>query len=97
MSSLYYSGDTRTNQGTSLRRPFDARRHAQIRSDVLRQAAEDLANEQAQVERRDPLSRDTRFSRSSRDHSLKQVCAEMKVIYHICATCLTCTVQPPFP
>jgi hypothetical protein len=59
MSSLYYSGDTRTNQGTSLRRPGDTRRRAQIRSDVLRQAAEDLANEQAQVERRDPLSRDT--------------------------------------
>jgi hypothetical protein len=35
---------------------FDARRRAQIRSDVLRQAAEDF--EQAQVERRDPLSRD---------------------------------------
>jgi hypothetical protein len=58
-SSLYYSGDTGTNRGTSLRRPFDARRRAQIRSDVLRQAAEDLVNEQAQVERRDPLSRDT--------------------------------------
>jgi hypothetical protein len=46
------------NQGTSLRRPGDAHRRAQIRSDVLRQAAEDLVNEQAQVERRDPLSRD---------------------------------------
>jgi hypothetical protein len=58
-SSLYYSGDTGTNRGTSLRRPFDARRRAQIRSDVLRQAAEDLAaEEQAQVERRDPLYRD---------------------------------------
>jgi hypothetical protein len=55
-SSLYYSGDTGTNRGTSLRRPFDARRRAQIRSDVLCQAAEDL--ERAQVERRDPLSRD---------------------------------------
>jgi hypothetical protein len=44
---------------TSLRRPGDARRRAQIRSDVLRQAAEALVNEQAQVERRDPLSRDT--------------------------------------
>jgi hypothetical protein len=49
MSSLYYSGDTGTNRGTSLRRPGDARRRAQIRSDVLRQAAEDLVNEQAQV------------------------------------------------
>jgi hypothetical protein len=58
MSSLYYSGDTRTNRGTSLRRPFDARCRAQIRSDILRQAAEELANEQAQVERRDLLSRD---------------------------------------
>jgi hypothetical protein len=58
MSSLYYSGDTRTNQGTSLRRPFDVHRRAQIRSDVLCQAAEDLINEQAQVEQRDPLSRD---------------------------------------
>ena len=58
MSSLYYSGDTRTNQGTSLRRPGDARRRAQIRSDVLHQAAEDLVNEQAQVERHDPLYRD---------------------------------------
>jgi hypothetical protein len=59
MSSLYYSGDTGTNRGTSLRRPFDARRRAQIRSDILHQAAEDLAaEEQAQVERRDPLSRD---------------------------------------
>jgi hypothetical protein len=56
MSSLYHSGDTGTNRGTSLRRPFDARRRAQIRSDVLRQAAENL--EQAQVEQRDPLSRD---------------------------------------
>jgi hypothetical protein len=54
-SSLYYSGDTRTNRGTSLRRPWDARRRAQIRSDVLRQAAEDLVNEQAQVEQYDPL------------------------------------------
>jgi hypothetical protein len=62
MSSLYYSGDTRTNQGTSLRRPGDARRRAQIRSDVLRQAAEDLVNEQAQVERRDPLSRDRQWA-----------------------------------
>jgi hypothetical protein len=60
MSSLYYSGDTGTNRGTSLRRPFDARRRAQIRSDVLHQAAEDLAaEEQAQVERHDPLYRDT--------------------------------------
>jgi hypothetical protein len=50
-SSLYYSGDTGTNRGTSLRRPWDARRRAQIRSDVLHQAAEDLVNEQAQVER----------------------------------------------
>jgi hypothetical protein len=59
MSSLYYSGDTGTNRGTSLRRPFDARCRAQIRSDVSRQAAEDLAAEEpAQVERRDPLSRD---------------------------------------
>jgi hypothetical protein len=58
-SSLYYSGDTGTNRGTSLRRPFDAHRRAQIRSDVLRQAAEDLAaEEQAQVERHDPLYRD---------------------------------------
>jgi hypothetical protein len=56
MSSLYYSGDTRTNRGMSLRRPWDARRRAQIRSDVLCQAAEDLAaEEQAQVERYDPL------------------------------------------
>jgi hypothetical protein len=63
-SSLYYSGDTGTNRGTSLRRPFDARRRAQIRSDVLRQAAEDLAvEEQAQVERRDPLYRDKRTQR----------------------------------
>jgi hypothetical protein len=59
MSSLYYSGDTGTNRGTSLRRPGDTHRRAQIRSDVLHQAAEDLVNEQAQVERRDPLSRDT--------------------------------------
>jgi hypothetical protein len=58
MSSLYRSGDTGTNRGTSLRRPGDVCRRAQIRSDVLRQAAEDLVNEQAQVERRDPLSRD---------------------------------------
>jgi hypothetical protein len=58
-SSLYYSGDTGTNRGTSLRRPFDVRHRAQIRSDVLCQAAEDLAaEEQAQVEQRDPLSRD---------------------------------------
>jgi hypothetical protein len=57
MSSLYYSGDTGTNRGTSLRRPWDARRRAQIRSDVLCQAAEDLVNEQAQVERHDLLSR----------------------------------------
>jgi hypothetical protein len=58
-SSLYYSGDTGTNRGTSLRRPFDARRRAQIRSNVLHQAAEDLAaEEQAQVKRRDPLYRD---------------------------------------
>jgi hypothetical protein len=54
-SSLYYSGDTGTNQGTSLRHPWDTRRHAQIRSDVLCQAAEDLVNEQAQVERNDLL------------------------------------------
>jgi hypothetical protein len=60
-SSLYYSGDTGTNRGTSLRRPFDTRRRAQIRSDVLRQAAEDrAAEEQAQVERHDPLNRDIR-------------------------------------
>jgi hypothetical protein len=60
MSSLYYSGDTGTNRGTSLRRPWDACRRAQIRSDVLRQAAEDLAaEEQAQVERYDPLYRNT--------------------------------------
>jgi hypothetical protein len=58
MSSLYYSGDTGTNRGTSLRRPWDAHRCAQIRSDILHQAAEDLVNKQAQVERRDPLSRD---------------------------------------
>jgi hypothetical protein len=59
MSSLYYSGDFRTNQGTSLRRPGDTRRRAQIRSDVLRQAAESLVNDElAQVKRRDPLSRD---------------------------------------
>jgi hypothetical protein len=58
MSSLYHSGDTGTNRGTSLRRPGDTRRCAQIRSDVLCQAAENLVNEQAQVERRDPLSRD---------------------------------------
>jgi hypothetical protein len=56
-SSLYYSGDTGTNRGTSLRRPWDARHRAQIRSDVLRQAAEDLVNEQTQVERYDPLNR----------------------------------------
>jgi hypothetical protein len=48
------------NQGTSLRRPWDACRHAQIRSDVLHQAAEDLtAEEQAQVEQHDPLYRNT--------------------------------------
>jgi hypothetical protein len=42
----------------SLRRPWDARRRAQIRSDVLRQAAEDLAaEEQAQVEHYNPLYR----------------------------------------
>jgi hypothetical protein len=58
MSSLYYSGDTGTNRGTSLRRPGDACRRAQIRSDVLRQAAEDLAaEEQAQVKRYDLLYR----------------------------------------
>jgi hypothetical protein len=57
MSSLYYSGDTGTNRGTSLRHPWDARRCAQIRSDVLRQAAEDLVNNKAQVERYDPLYR----------------------------------------
>jgi hypothetical protein len=34
------------------------RHRAQIRSDILHQAAEDLVNEQAQVERRNPLSRD---------------------------------------
>jgi hypothetical protein len=62
MSSLYYSGDTGTNRGMSLRRPWDMRRRAQIRSDVLHQAAEDLVNKQAQVERRDPLSRDKRTS-----------------------------------
>jgi hypothetical protein len=56
MSSLYYSGDTGTNRGTSLRHPWDARRCAQIRSDVLCQAAEDLAaEEQAQVEHYDLL------------------------------------------
>jgi hypothetical protein len=54
-SSLYYSGDTGTNRGTSIRRPWDARRRAQIRSDVLHQAAEDLVNEQAQVKRYDLL------------------------------------------
>jgi hypothetical protein len=32
---------------------------AQIRSDVLRQAAEDLGDEQAQVERHDPLYRNS--------------------------------------
>jgi hypothetical protein len=58
-SSLYYSGDTGTNRGTSLRRPWDVHHRAQIRSDVLCQAAEDLAaEEQAQVERRNLLSRD---------------------------------------
>jgi hypothetical protein len=65
MSSLYRSGDTGTNRGTSLRRPGDARCRAQIRSDVLHQAAEDLVNKQAQVERRDPLSRDTRRTSGS--------------------------------
>jgi hypothetical protein len=59
-SSLYYSGDTGTNQGTSLRRPWDARRHAQIRSDILCQAAKDLVNEQAQVKQNNPLYRNTR-------------------------------------
>jgi hypothetical protein len=63
MSSLYYSGDTGTNRGTSLRRPGDARRRAQIRSDVLCQAAEDLtAEEQAQVEHYDPLYRNKGLS-----------------------------------
>jgi hypothetical protein len=57
MSSLYYSGDTGTNRGTSLRHPWDARRHAQIRSDILCQVAEDLVNEQAQVERYNLLYR----------------------------------------
>jgi hypothetical protein len=50
MSSLYHSGDTGTNQGTSLRCPWDVRRCAQIKSDVLHQAAEDLVYKQAQVE-----------------------------------------------
>jgi hypothetical protein len=59
MSSLYYSGDTRTNRGTSLRRPWDTHRRAQIRSDVLHQAAKDLVNKQAQVERYNPLNRNT--------------------------------------
>jgi hypothetical protein len=60
MSSLYYSGDTGTNRGTSLRRPWDARCRAQIRSDILCQAAEDLAaEEQAQVERYNLLYRNT--------------------------------------
>jgi hypothetical protein len=59
MSSLYYSGDTGTNQGTSLRCPGDTRRCAQIRSDVLCQAAEDLVNKQAQVKQYDPLNRNT--------------------------------------
>jgi hypothetical protein len=57
MSSLYYSGDTGMNRGTSIRRPWDVRRCAQIRSDVLCQAAEDLVDEQAQVEHHDPLYR----------------------------------------
>jgi hypothetical protein len=55
--SLYYSGDTGTNRGTSLRHPWDARQRAQIRSDVLHQAAEDLVNKQAQVERYNLLYR----------------------------------------
>jgi hypothetical protein len=58
MSSLYYSGDTGTNRGTSLRRPWDARRRAQIRSTYYIKQQKTLSDEQAQVERRDPLSRD---------------------------------------
>jgi hypothetical protein len=54
---LYYSGDTGTNRGTSLRHPWDACHRAQIRSDVLHQAAEDLVNNEAQVERYDLLYR----------------------------------------
>jgi hypothetical protein len=54
-SSLYYSGDTGTNRGTSLRHPWDVCRCAQIRSDVLHQAAEDLVNKQAQVGQYDLL------------------------------------------
>jgi hypothetical protein len=69
-SSLYYSGDTGTNRSTSLRRPWDARRRAQIRSDVLCQAAEELVNEQAQVERHDPLSRDTDAQPNEEGHPL---------------------------
>jgi hypothetical protein len=59
MSSLYYSGDTGTNRGTSLRRPWDVHRRAQIRSDILCQAAEDLVDKQAQVEQYDLLNRNT--------------------------------------
>jgi hypothetical protein len=66
MSSLYYSGDTGTNRGTSLRHPWDTHRRAQIRSDVLCQAAEDLAaEEQAQVEQYDPLNRNSCALQSS--------------------------------
>jgi hypothetical protein len=80
MSSLYYSGDTRTNQGTSLRHPGDARRRAQIRSDILRQAAEDLVNEQAQVERRDPLSRDSGGLNGARILPV-EVCYQLFCVY----------------
>jgi hypothetical protein len=81
MSSLYYSGDTGTNRGTSLRRPWDACRRAQIRSDVLCQAAEDLeaaTNEQAQVEHYDSLYRNT--SRQGRSPDLGYV--DFRMIKH---------------
>jgi hypothetical protein len=47
------------NQGTSLRCPWDVHRCAQIRLDVLCQAAEDLINEQAQVEQYNLLNCNT--------------------------------------
>jgi hypothetical protein len=65
MSSLYYSGDTGTNRGTSLRHPWDVRRCAQIRSDILHQTAKNLVHEQAQVEQYNPLNRNTQDTTGS--------------------------------